>query len=513
MRFPRSSGILLHPTSLPGEYGIGDLGRGAYQFVDFLHRAGQRVWQVLPLGPTGYGDSPYQCFSAFAGNPLLISPEPLLEQALLLADDLRELRELPAAAVDFGPLIESKAQVLRSAFLRFAQNATAQQRAEFERFCAEARLWLNDYALFMALKERHGGALWTTWEPALASHAAQAIQEAERELEQDIERQKFLQYLFHVQWMGLRRYANGKGIRIIGDMPIFVAHDSADVWSHPHLFHLDKEGNPTVVAGVPPDYFSTTGQRWGNPHYRWFRMAEDDYGWWIERFRALFQLVDIVRVDHFRGFEAYWEIPATESTAVKGRWIKGPGEALFRALEKALGSLPIIAEDLGVITPEVEDLRDRFGFPGMCILQFAFGAGSDNPFLPHNYVPNRVAYTGTHDNDTTAGWLASAQDAEREAALKYCASDGHDPVWDLTRWLLASVADTAVVPMQDLLRLGSEARMNFPSRLGGNWSWRVDATALTDDLADRVRDLSETYGRCAPRKADNAAASTTKTEE
>jgi len=498
MRFPRSSGILLHPTSLPGRYGIGDLGSEAYRFVDFLRETGQGIWQVLPLGPTGYGDSPYQCFSAFAGNPLLINPDVLVEQGHLSPGDVEHVPDFPALQVDYGPVIQYKAGLLQTAFDNFRRKEDAQEQREFTTFCLSKQAWLDDYALFMALKDQHQGAMWTTWEKDIASRQPEAIAHWTQALAEKVERHKYLQYQFYRQWAALRQYARNRNIRIVGDIPIFVAHDSADLWAHPELFHLDENGNPTVVAGVPPDYFSETGQRWGNPHYRWERMAEAGYGWWIERFRAIFELVDLARVDHFRGFEGYWEVPAAEETAVNGHWVKGPGADLFLAVENALGKLPIIAEDLGVITPEVEQLRDRFEFPGMRILQFAFAGDADDPFLPHNYIHNCVVYTGTHDNNTTIGWFNTATEKEHEAVLAYFGTDGHDISWDFIRWLFASVADTAIVPLQEVLSLGTEARMNYPSRLGGNWGWRFLPHALRPEVRMRLRGITELYGRCKP---------------
>jgi 4-alpha-glucanotransferase len=498
MRFPRASGILLHPTSLPGRYGIGDLGPEAYRFVDFLYETGQSIWQVLPLGPTGYGDSPYQCFSAFAGNPLLISPDLLIEQGHLSPKDVEDVPDFPAERVDYGSVIAYKTRLLKKAFENFQRRDNLLEKTEFAAFCAKKRAWLDDYALFMALKDQHGGAVWTAWEKDIAARQPEAMEHWRQILTDEVERHKYLQYQFFRQWNALKWYAHEHGIRIIGDIPIFVAHDSADVWANPDLFCLDEQGNPTVVAGVPPDYFSETGQLWGNPLYRWDRMAEAGYTWWIERFRAIFELVDIVRLDHFRGFEGYWEVPATEKTAVRGRWVKGPGADLFLAVEKALGKLPIIAEDLGVITPPVVELRERFGFPGMRILQFAFASDANDPFLPHNYIQHCVAYTGTHDNDTIIGWFNTATEKEREAVLAYFGTDGHDLPWDFIRWLFASVADTAIVPLQEVLSLGPEARMNYPSRLGGNWSWRFLPGALTPEIKKRLRRITEIYGRCQP---------------
>jgi len=498
LRFPRSSGILLHPTSLPVRYGIGDLGPEAYRFVDFLRETGQSIWQVLPLGPTGYGDSPYQCFSAFAGNPLLISPDILVEQGHLSPADVESVPDFPAERVDYGPLIAYKTRLLRIAFEN-SRGRNDNEWAEFAAFCESKSSWLDNYALFMSIKGQHQGAVWSSWEKDIASRQPEAIAHWTKALADEIEHHKYLQYQFHRQWSVLKQYAQEHGVRFVGDIPIFVAHDSADVWVHPHFFHLDSDGNPTVVAGVPPDYFSETGQLWGNPLYRWERMAETGYAWWIERYRAIFELVDIVRLDHFRGFEGYWEVPATEETAVRGRWVKGPGADLFLAVEKALGKLPIIAEDLGVITPEVEQLRDRFDFPGMRILEFAFASDAEAPFLPHNYIVNCVVYTGTHDNDTSIGWFNTCTEKERKAVLAYFGTDGRDISWDFIRWLFASVADTAIVPLQEVLSLGPEARMNYPSRLGGNWSWRFLPEALTPEIRTRLRKLTEVYGRCKPK--------------
>jgi len=500
MRFPRCSGILLHPTSLPGRYGIGDLGPEAYRFVDFLYETGQSIWQVLPLGPTGYGDSPYQCFSAFAGTPLLISPDFLVEQGHLAPSDVETGPHFPAEQVDYGPVIEYKTSLLRTAFEKFRRRNSRLEQAELAAFCQSKRGWLDDYALFMSLKDTHEGAVWSTWEKEVVTRQPEALAYWTKALAEEIEYHKYLQYQFFKQWSALKHYAHDHSIRIVGDIPIFVAHDSADVWANPHLFYLDDNGNPTVVAGVPPDYFSETGQLWGNPLYRWDRMAETGYAWWIERFRAVLELVDIVRLDHFRGFEGYWEVPATEKTAVRGQWVKGPGADLFIAVEKALGKLPIIAEDLGVITPPVVELRERFEFPGMRILQFAFASDANDPFLPHNYINNCVVYTGTHDNDTTIGWFNTCPEEEREAALAYFGTDGQDISWDFIRWLFASVADTAIVPLQEVLSLGPEARMNYPSRLGGNWSWRFLPDALTPEIRNRLRRITEVYGRCAKLK-------------
>jgi len=504
MIFPRASGILLHPTSLPGRFGIGDLGREAYRFVEFLEKSGQSLWQVLPLGPTGYGNSPYQSFSAFAGNPLLISPETLVEEGFLKRSDLEHVPPFPEFKVDFGPVINYKQALFKQAFESFKVSATLKQREAFAQFCTAHHTWLDDFALFMSLKEAHGGASWGEWERDIATRQPQALAHWRSALSDQVEFHKFLQYQFFAQWLALKAYANARNIRIIGDIPIFVAYDSADVWANPHLFELDENGHPTVVAGVPPDYFSPTGQLWGNPHYRWERLAQDGYAWWIERFRATLTMVDIVRVDHFRGFEAYWAVPADEATAINGRWVKGPGAALFVAIEKALGPLPIIAEDLGVITPEVVALRERFGFPGMKILQFAFTADEKaivSAFLPHNFEPNCVVYTGTHDNDTTLGWFNHASSQEREMAQQYIGVYGLNIPWAFIRLAMASVANMAVVPLQDVLSLGSEARMNYPGTSGGWWSWRLTAGALTDAIADRLHQMATVYERLPRREA------------
>ncbi len=494
MAFTRSSGILLHPSSLPGRYGIGDLGQAAYDWVDFLAAAGQQLWQLMPLGPTGYGDSPYQCFSAFAGNPYLINFELLTEQGLLDAQLLDASPEFSAERVDYGAVIDYKLRVLRHSFETFKQSATKAQRQAFDNFCRESN-WLADFALFMAVKEAHGGRPWNEWEADIRSRQPQAITAWQEKLADEIERQKYWQWLFFKQWLAVKSYANDRGIKIIGDIPIFIAYDSADAWANPELFYFDELGNPTVIAGVPPDYFSETGQRWGNPLYRWKPMKEGGYAWWISRFKASLQLVDMIRVDHFRGFEAYWEIPASEPTAVKGRWVKGPGQDFFDAIKAALGELPIIAEDLGVITPEVEALRDNNDLPGMKVLQFAFAADASDPYLPHNYPKNSVVYTGTHDNDTTLGWYQKAPEKERDFVRRYLARDDHNIVWDLLRLAFASVADIAVVPLQDVLRLDSSGRMNIPGQAAGNWSWRFTPEQLEYWIAPQLRELAEIYGR------------------
>jgi 4-alpha-glucanotransferase len=506
----RSAGILLHPTSLPGPHGIGELGSQAVAFLDFLADSGQSIWQVLPLGPTGYGDSPYQSFSAFAGNPLLISLEKLRAGGLLDDSDLKPGEQLPRDDVAYGALIEFKRPLLTRAWNRFEKQASPALRQAFEGFRANQAGWLYDFALFAALKRSRDGATWNEWEPALARREPAALAAARRDLAGEIRGVEFEQWLFFSQWTELRTEARARGIRILGDVPIFVSHDSADVWAHPEIFHLADDGRPALQAGVPPDYFSATGQLWGNPLYRWDELARTGYAWWIERFRAVLSQVDLVRLDHFRGFEKYWEVPGGHTTAEKGRWAEGPGAAFFEALRAALGSLPIVAEDLGLITPEVEALRRRFGFPGMAVLQFAFG--SDDPgstFLPHNFPREVVAYTATHDNDTVVGWWTGGVgdttrseeevEAEQARALAYVGGDGSAIHWDFLRTLYVSIADTVIVPLQDVLGLGSDARMNRPGRPDGNWRWRCAAAHLTPVIREKLRALAAVSGRL-PRR-------------
>jgi 4-alpha-glucanotransferase len=504
--FPRACGVLLHPTSLPGPYGVGDLGHEAYRFVDFLASAGQSLWQVLPLGPTGYGNSPYQCFSAFAGNTLLISPDLLVEHGLLAPEVLSDVRRLDDARVEYGAAFELKERLLSRAFENYRAARPAGVRDNFEEFKESAAAWLDDYALYRSLKRERNEAAWTSWEPELVRREERALDDARSRLAVEIEAVKFKQFLFFDQWARLREYCHGKNVQIIGDIPIFVAHDSADVWAQPRQFRLGEDGRPTVVAGVPPDYFSKTGQLWGNPLYDWERMKTEGFGWWIERVRATLSLVDIIRIDHFRGFAAYWEIPGGDETAERGRWVFAPGNELFAAIKSELGALPIIAEDLGFITPDVIELRDAFDFPGMRILQFAFSTDSTNKDLPHNHVRNTVIYTGTHDNDTAVGWFrsdaggssvrsASQVERERQYCLDYLDTDGTEINWDFIRALYASVGDTALVPLQDVLGLGSEARMNTPATMSGNWGWRFREGDLSEDVSARLRRLAETYGR------------------
>jgi 4-alpha-glucanotransferase len=496
---------------LPGRYGIGDLGRAAFEFVDFLEETGQSLWQVLPLGPTGYGDSPYQCFSAFAGNPLLVSPEALVEDGLLDEGDLDGAPDFPPGRVDYGPVIDFKHALLAKAHANFVRNGSDEAKDGYLIFTEQADWWLDDYAVYRAIKDSHGGREWTRWNPYLRDREDNAMHYFRENHAVEIGARKFYQYLFFKQWMALAKYANDHGVKIIGDVPIFVAHDSADVWANRDLFHLDDEGNPTKVAGVPPDYFSETGQLWGNPLYRWDVIKKRKYQWWIERIRQTLSVVDIIRLDHFRGFEKNWSVPAAEKTAINGEWEEGPGADLFVAIREAFtkveGDLPIIAEDLGVITPEVVALRDQFGFPGMQILQFAFGTDPQaDEFKPYNFKRNSVVYTGTHDNDTTVGWFSSegAGDStrshdevsgERSLALKYVGTDGSEINWDFIRLALASVAGTAIIPLQDVLGCGNEARMNVPARESGNWAWRFMADQLTPEIRSRLGEMTETYGR------------------
>lgn len=495
MNIQRSAGILLHPTSLPGPYGIGALGESAYRWMDFLEAAGQRLWQVLPLGPTGYGDSPYQSFSAFAGSPYLIDLDQLRGEGLVTGPDLEGGHSFPDDRVDYGGVIPFKLGVLTRAFERFEADADEAVRRSFDEFERTQGYWLADFALFMALKEANGGVSWSSWPVDVRSRRPEALARAADQLAREVRRHKVWQFFFYRQWQGVKRYANDRGIAVIGDIPIFVSFDSADTWAHPDLFFLDEEGNPTVVAGVPPDYFSATGQRWGNPLYRWERMAGHDFSWWIDRFRSSLDFYDLIRIDHFRGFEAYWEIPANEPTAVKGRWVRGPGQPFFDAVASALGELPVLAEDLGVITPEVDRLREQNGLPGMKVLQFAFAGDSADPYLPHNYPRRSVVYTGTHDNDTTAGWYSKAPEAERDMVRRYLGRDDQGVVWELIRLAQASVADMAVVPLQDVMGLGSEARMNMPGEAAGNWGWRYRAEQLEPWIAPALREMSVLYGR------------------
>ncbi|HEY1696998.1 MAG TPA: 4-alpha-glucanotransferase [Polyangiaceae bacterium] len=505
----RASGVLLHPTSLPGPHGSGDLGVPARAFVDFLARAGQRWWQMLPVAPPGYGESPYSAQSAFAGSPLLVSLEGLAGEGLLRPGEIAPDAPLAANRVDHPPTEAHRMRRLRAAFDAFEGRAPAEEKKDLAAYAEENRAWLEDWALFDALKRAHGGVQWTRWAPALRSREPRALATARTEHAREMAFARFVQWAFDRQWRALRGYAQARGVGLIGDVPIFVAHDSADVWQQPDAFFLDGAGEPTVISGCPPDYFSATGQRWGNPLYRWRRMRKTGYRWWIDRLRTTLRRFDAVRLDHFIGFQRYWEIPATEPTAVRGRWMKGPGADFFDAVKAALGELPLIAEDLGETTPAVYALRDRYRLPGIKILQFAFGADPQGPsFRPHNYPRRAVVYTGTHDNDTTVGWFLdpggddttrtpAMVDRERSAALTYLGTTGEEIHWDMIRTALASVARLALFPMQDLLGLGSEARMNRPGKPSGNWSWRFAEGAATERIADRLAGLTRAYERGA----------------
>jgi 4-alpha-glucanotransferase len=504
MHFERSAGILLHPTSLPGNYGIGDLGSDAYRFVDFLESAGQKLWQVFPLGPTGYGDSPYQCFSAFAGNPFLISPEKLVEDGFLSLNEIEIYPHHNLHKIDYGKVIHYKKLILQKAYLNFKNNSDRMNES-FNLFCKENNEWLDDFSFFMAAKDFHNGELWTKWDKSLVVRDKNETKKWKQKLADDINYHKFIQFQFFNQWKKIKSYANEKGIKIIGDMPIFIAYDSADLWANKNLFTVDKEGKLETVAGVPPDYFSATGQLWGNPLYRWNEMEKDDFLWWRQRMSNLLQLVDIIRIDHFRGFEAYWEISGDAKTAEKGRWVKAPGEKLFNTLKKYLGDLPILAEDLGVITKPVEELRDKFGFPGMKILQFAFGTGMERRFLPHNISKNSVVYTGSHDNDTTRAYFEKEKHANNDIyshAQKYLDYYGNEIVQKLIKAAYSSVADIVIIPMQDVLNLGGEARMNFPGKSSGNWTWRFSWNQIPDYLASAYKELAELYERPPKPKAE-----------
>ena len=492
---PRSSGILLHPTSLPAPYGIGDLGSGACRFVDWLAAHGQSIWQVLPLGPTSYGDSPYQTLSAFAGNSNLISLDLLVKDGLLKRGDLADTPPFPRGKVDYGWIIPYHNQKLALAWRNFRQSDRPNLRQEFEHFVEANAFWLQDFALFIALKQQHKLRPWVEWKGELRRRDPAAISDATKTLADAIDSERFRQWLFHRQWTALKTHALEKGIRLIGDLPIFVAHDSADVWAHQHEYFLDESGYPTVIAGVPPDYFSPTGQRWGNPLYRWDVLRANGYTWWIERIKSLLNLVDFIRVDHFRGFEANWEIPASEPTAIKGRWVKGPAADLFHAIRDALGDLPIIAEDLGVITPAVEKLRDDFGLPGMKVLHFAWD-GPANPFLPHNHTENCIVYTGTHDNNTTRGWWENEIDqTTRGFVTDYLGHDVDDIVWTLARVGMRSSARVFIMPLQDVLGLASQARMNTPGAPAGNWTWRLTESALAHPGKDTLLHFTRLYQR------------------
>ena len=495
--FERSSGILFHPTSLPGKYGIGTLGKEAYAFIDFLKKSRQKLWQIFPLGPTGYGDSPYQSFSSFAGNPYLIDFDLLIEAHLLLEEDLRDVffgdnEEY----IDYGAIYNQKYPLLRKAYENFKSSDNHEMRENLEHFKRENASWLNDYSLYISLKNHFNGLPWNEWAHDIKNREHGAMEHYKNELADDIEYHNFIQFLFFKQWGDVKRYANENGIKIIGDIPIFVAADSSDAWANPEIFLFDEERKPVKVAGVPPDYFSATGQLWGNPLYNWQKLKETNYSWWVERVRANLSTCDIIRIDHFRGFEAYWAVPYGDDTAINGQWEPGPGIDLFNAIKSQLGELPIIAEDLGLMTQGVIDLREATGFPGMKILGFAFDSGEENDYLPHTYTKNCVVYTGTHDNDTLIGWFQKAKEEDRQFARDYLNSRSDDEIhWDAIRGAWSSVANMAISPVQDFLGLGSEARINTPGVAAGNWQWRLRHGVLTDELAERIAKLTRVYSR------------------
>lgn len=491
MHFVRSSGILLHPTSLAGPYGIGDLGPEAHRWVDWLADTGCRYWQLLPLGPTGYADSPYASFSAFAGNPNLISPELLVEDGLVDADQLGPIDD-QSDRVDYGRVIPWKRDLVDRAYDGLEES----RHTEFVAFRNNEARWLDDFALFMAIKEDQGGGSWVDWPENLRHRDEAALNEIRERHAQAVEREAFRQFLFFRQWQRLHDHAAAAGIQIIGDIPLFVAHDSADVWAHPELFAVDPvTSQPTLVAGVPPDMFADTGQRWGNPHYRWEVHAASGYGWWTERLRAMFRQIDVLRIDHFTGFAQYWEISADLATAEVGTWVEGPGAGFFAAMRDHLGDLPIIAEDLGPLDDPVEALRRELGLPGMKLLQEAFDGDPANMFHPINYAEDFVVYTGTHDSDTALGRFDSDDDDYRRRALEFVGGDAEGFSWNLIAAAWESVAVIAIAQLQDFLGLGSEARMNFPSTTDGNWQWRMKPAVLTSDLAQRIRDLNEQTAR------------------
>ncbi|MEG8946433.1 4-alpha-glucanotransferase [Rosettibacter firmus] len=495
MNYSRSAGILLHPTSLPSKYGIGDFGYDAFKFIDFLVEIKQSLWQILPLGPTGYGNSPYQCFSAFAGNPLLISPDKLKEENLLHDDDLNNLPETNPSYVDYGQIINYKNTLLRKAYENFKDRTSSH---DFQKFREDNNYWLEDFAFFMALKNYHNGIVWSKWDKEIAFRKKDAIKKWKEKLYDEILFHEFVQYIFFKQWKEIKDYANSKGIKIIGDVPIYIAYDSADLWANRHLFTVDEEGNLEFVAGVPPDYFSKTGQLWGNPLYKWDIMEKNKFDWWIKRFSKMLELVDIIRIDHFRGFEAYYKIPGTAPTAETGEWVKAPGEKLFNTIIKKLGDIPILAEDLGVITKEVNELRMKFNFPGMKILQFAFGKTGEKRFLPHNHEKHCVVYTGSHDNDTTSGFFKKEKEMNSDVfkhAQFYMNYYGDDMCYQLIRLAYSSVADIVIIPMQDILNLDSYARMNFPGKPDGNWTWRFTWDQINDDIKNKISKLIMLYER------------------
>jgi len=500
MKFDRASGVLLHITSLPSRYGIGDFGKEAYNFIDFLKKTHQKLWQILPLNPPGHGGSPYNCFSAFAGNALLISIDKLIQDGLLKVEEVSSVPNFTETKVEFPKVIKFKNELFLKAFNRFDKSAEGDNYAQFKK---ENEYWLSDFCFYMALKEHFDNEVWNRWDKDIAFREKQAIERYQNKLADEIRYQEFLQYIFSKQWSELKHYANHKGIKIIGDLPIFVAHDSSDVWVHPELFDLDDKGNPRKVAGVLPDYFSKTGQLWGNPHYNWKCIQEDNFLWWIKRFEKLLEQVDITRIDHFRGFEAYWEVDASEKTAIKGKWVKAPGYELFSAVKQYLGNLPIIVEDLGFITPEVNEMKKKFEFPGMKILQFSFDEKAPIKSRPEGYEKHCVAYTGTHDNDTLLAWYRGLIQSKNTSKLKilekyYGINNGMSEekiCWALIEAAYKTSANFVIVPLQDILCLDNEARMNYPGTVGGNWLWRYKKGDITKGMEEKLAILTRKYNR------------------
>ena len=497
MRFPRSCGTLAHPTSFPSKYGMGDFGNEAKTFIDFLSDTDQTIWQVLPLTPTGYGNSPYASYSAFAGNHYLISLDLLVNKGLLEPSEAKTAELASTTKSDYDKSYSLKNSLYKKASDRFYASLSKEDEKKLRAFRKSNKFWLDDYCLFIACSKANNRTPWNKWAPEIAQRKSATIKKLRKEYKDEIEYQTWVQFEFFNQWYSLKNYANSKGIRIVGDIPIFVDHNSADVWGNPKYFEVDQQGNRVLVAGVPPDYFSETGQLWGNPLYNWKELEADNFSWWVERFRQMFELYDAIRVDHFRGFDAYWEVSANATTAEVGKWVKAPGKKLFKTIKKELGELPIIAEDLGVMTSTVEDLRDSFNFPGMKILQFAFDSDATNSFLPHNYPQNCVVYTGTHDNDTTTGWYRSAPEVEKHRAREYTRSDGREIHWELIRLGMLSVADQAIFPLQDFMNLDSSHRMNIPGTVKANWIWRYTTEMLNHIDRNRIRHLVYQSNRAA----------------
>lgn len=491
----RASGVLLHPTSLPGKYGIGSLGKCAFNFIDFLVKAKQQYWQILPLGPTGYGDSPYQCFSAHAGNPNLIDLDLLVKSRYIDAEDLAEYPHFDDGPVRYGDVQNARFPLLKKAYKSFTMYADNQEKLAYRNFIKDQAKWINDYSLFMAIKANRGQRPWLEWEPGLKSREPETLKAIQTLLHEEADFHKFMQFIFFRQWMAVKDYAHKHKVRIIGDIPLYIALDSADAWANPEYFEFDAQLNPIRVGGVPPDYFSETGQLWGNPLFNWEKMKSTGYSWWVDRIKTSLYLYDIIRIDHFRGFAAYWAVPYGEATAMNGKWVTAPGKDFFEFLRNEMGTLPIIAEDLGVITPDVEELRDGFGFPGMKILEFAFDSSEANDYIPHNYVKNCIVYTGTHDNDTVIGWFRSAGSSDKKQVLDYLNRNENEIHWSFIRLAWASVAYTAIVPMQDLLGLDTTSRMNLPGTTTNNWVWRAKSSDFSDELAGQLAHVTALFGR------------------